>query len=142
MGELPGILKWAIGGWRDLQKRGRFAQAAVGQKVIEELDNLASPTGAFVRDWCHLKPGLLVAVPDLYDAWCFWCEEQGIKRPGDIASFGRDLRAVVPALTTRQRRDEGERVRKFIGINLTSEATAIAGQKRAARQGAPFGGVE
>jgi putative DNA primase/helicase len=142
LGELPGILKWAIGGWRDLQKQGRFAQPVVGQEVIDELDNLASPAGAFVRDWCQVKPGLLVAVPDLYDAWCFWCEEQGIKRPGDSASFGRDLRAVVPALTTRQRRDEGERVRKYIGIDLTSEAAAIVGQKKAARQGVAFGGAE
>jgi hypothetical protein len=46
--ELPGILNWALDGWDRLIKRGRFLQPPSGLDLIEELEDLGSPVGAFV----------------------------------------------------------------------------------------------
>ena len=103
--ELPSILHWAIVGWRRLAKRGHFHQPAAGQYLIDELYDLASPVGAFVRDWCHVDRRLCVPVDELYSAWRAWCAEQGRDQPGIVQVFGRDLRSVVPHLAIRHPRE-------------------------------------
>src|SRR5262249_42855244 len=43
--ELPGVLLWAVEGWRRLQKRGHFAQPASGQALVRSMEDLSSPIG-------------------------------------------------------------------------------------------------
>ena len=52
MTELPGILLWAIEGWRRLRERGHFLQPDSGRQMIEEMEDLASPIGAFLKERC------------------------------------------------------------------------------------------
>ena len=121
LGELPGILNWAIAGWHRLQERGHFSQPQSAAEAIQDLEDLASPVGAFVRDRCHVAPGLEVMVTTLFNEWKAWCDEQGRDRPGTAANFGRDLHAVVPAIETKQRRREMDgmkRDRWYYGIGL------------------------
>ena len=119
MAELPGILLWAIEGWRRLRERGRFTQPDAGLELIGEINDLASPVGAFVRERCHVKPGCQIERSALFDAWKRWCEEQGREHPGDSPTFGRNLRAIIPALGNAQPRTEtGERIRVYEGICL------------------------
>src|SRR5262249_57368894 len=40
--ELPGILNWAVHGYRRLRQRGYFAQPASARQAIEDLEVLAS----------------------------------------------------------------------------------------------------
>jgi putative DNA primase/helicase len=100
--ELPGILNWAIAGWRRLNARDRFVQPQSSAEAIAELEDLGSPISAFLRERCTIKPGLQVPVDTLFRAWQAWCEAQGRKEFGTKQSFGRDLRAVMPGLKTRQ----------------------------------------
>jgi putative DNA primase/helicase len=119
LAELPAILLWAIAGWLRLRDRGRFVQPDAGKGMIGELTDLASPVGAFVGERCQLGPGCQIERSTLFDAWKFWCEGQGREHPGDSAMFGRNLRAVLPALGDAQpRTDTGERVRVYEGICL------------------------
>jgi putative DNA primase/helicase len=126
--ELPGILLWAIAGWRRLQERGRFIQPATSEASVREMTDLASPISAFVRDWCKLDPSASIPRNELFDAWKAWCMEQG-KHAGSVPVFGRDLRAAVPNIETSSRRNEdGGRDRHYEGIHLTlqaANATAI-----------------
>ena len=108
LGELPAILNWAIEGWLRLRQRGRFIQPSSGQKLIEELEDLASPIGAFLREECVIGPEREVFVRDLFDRWKIWCERMGRKDAGTAPNFGRDLRAAVPTLDCRQHRTEGD----------------------------------
>ncbi len=135
--ELPGILNWAIAGWHRLRRRGRFVQPAAGQEAIDQLGDLASPVGAFLREWCEVRAGLVIDAPDLFDAWRAWSEEQGDTRPGDARTFGRDLRAAVPGIGAGQRRDEatGERPRTYKGISLQPHAKATLTHWRMLRTG-------
>jgi putative DNA primase/helicase len=118
LAELPGILLWAIAGWQRLRARGHFVQPAAGKGMISELGDLASPVGAFVRDCCDTGPGCQVERAILFDRWKTWCQEQGRDHPGDAATFGRNLRAAVPALGDSYPRTEAGRVYVYEGICL------------------------
>ena len=120
-GELPGILLWAVEGWRRLRDRGRFLQPKSGGKLVEEMEDLSSPVGAFVRDCCRVAPGERVEVSELYAAWRSWCDEHGRKEPGTEETFGRDLRAVVPSLERSRPRTPEGRLYVYVGIRLRQE---------------------
>lgn len=116
--ELPGILNWALEGRRRLQARGHFIQPASSSEVTVELEALSSPISSFLHERCVVRPGACVKVSELYDAWCDWCDEHGRNHPGTTATFGRDLRAVVPELKVTQPRGSEPRVRHYEGIGL------------------------
>jgi putative DNA primase/helicase len=118
--ELPGILNWAIEGWQRLRERGRFKQPASGAAAIPEMEDLASPVGAFVRDCCEVKPGGRTSKRELFKAWERWCTEEGRDHPGTAATFGRDLKACFPGIRIVRVRQDGERAREreYEGIGL------------------------
>lgn len=118
--ELPGILLWAIEGWKQLRDRGRFVQPARGQELVDELHDLSSPVGAFVREQCRTGPGLTVPAAELFAEWKRWCETAGKREAGTEQSFGRDLRAVVPDLEKTRPRVAGARVWVYAGIEFGS----------------------
>jgi len=118
LGELPGILLWAIGGWARLRQRGHFVQPHSGADVVDEMEDLASPVGAFVKDCCLVGPAHDVPRKDLYAAFTEWAKENGKTFPVDEAGFGRDLRAVLPAVGDGQHRVDGNRVWLYRGVGL------------------------
>lgn len=117
--ELPGILLWAMEGWVRLQERGRFVQPASSAEAIRDLEDLASPVGAFVRDYCHTLPGLRITTDQLYAAWQMWCQQEGRHAVGTKKIFGRDLAAAVSTVVPR--RDTNQKW-FYDGISLTQEA--------------------
>jgi putative DNA primase/helicase len=119
--ELPGVLLWAIEGWRRLRGRGYFLQPDSGLELIQQMEDLSSPVSAFIRDRCEVKPGLEVETKILYEAWKEWCESMG-RKEGDSQNFGRNLHAALPSLKTKgTRRGAGAgqvQVRIYVGIGL------------------------
>lgn len=118
--ELPSILLWACEGWRRLHERGYFLQPDSAIELLSDLRDLASPVTAFVRDCCEIAPGACAAVSHVFDEWKSWCLSQGREHPGTVQSFGRDLIAAFPGVTTRQRRANGDRKRFYEGIQITN----------------------
>jgi putative DNA primase/helicase len=120
--ELPGILNWAIEGRDRLTKRGHFLQPASAVQTVEELANLSSPIGAFVRDRCDVDEGLSIECDDLFAAWIAWCGEQHNDHPGTRQGFGRNLRAFIPGLSTNQVRHAvtKKQIRIYEGVALRS----------------------
>ncbi len=102
LAELPGILLWAIEGWKRLRQRGRFVQPASAAEAIRDLEDLASPVSAFVRERCVVGPGHRAWIDDLYAAWKAWCEEDGRTVVTRKQMFGRDLAAAVPGILRRR----------------------------------------
>jgi len=117
LGELPGILNWALEGYERLRARGRFVQPASSAEAIQDLEDLGSPISAFIRERCEVGPVQSVQCDTLFAAWKVWCEAQGRDHPGTAQTFGRDLRAAVPALRVTRPRDQG-RARVYEGIGL------------------------
>jgi putative DNA primase/helicase len=123
--ELPGILNWAIAGWRRLRDRGYFEQPASARDKVEEMEELGSPVMAFVREHCEVGPGHSVTVDDLFMRWEAWCADQRRDRPGDKASFGTRLNAAVGGLRMVRLRDkDGSRPRAYEGIGLCTAQDA------------------
>lgn len=117
--ELPGILRWALDGLDTLTRTGAFSEPVSSRDAIIALQDLVSPVAAFVRDRCTIRPGAEVPVAELFAQWRAWCEDNG-HRPGSAQTFGRDLRAVVPALQLRRPRDGQDRERCYVGVTLAS----------------------
>lgn len=119
LAELPGILNWAIQGYRRLNERGYFEIPESAADAVQELYDLGSPISAFLRDCCVVEHGAEVGCSTLYDAWREWCTEHGRDRPGTEQTFGRDLKAAAPAVRSTQVRGQaGKRVRVYRGVRL------------------------
>jgi putative DNA primase/helicase len=118
--EMPGILLWAIGGWRRLRERGRFEQPASGAEMVCDLEDLNSPIGHFLRERCVVADGCRVSRGDIYAAYKEWCDEHGRKHIDDESGFGRQLRAAVPTLRDSQTRVDGRPIRHYEGIGFRS----------------------
>jgi putative DNA primase/helicase len=116
--ELPGILRWAIAGWERLNRRGRFVQPGSAGELVATMDELTSPIAAFLRDRCIVDAEATCPVPSVYEAWRSWCQEHGRDAVGDGHSFGRDLHAALPDLTTIRPRTALGRLRHYQGIRL------------------------
>lgn len=126
--ELPGILLWAIKGWARLRERGHFLQPENGLEMTQQMDDLASPIGAFLRECCVVGSHHEVPVDRLFNRWKTWCQSEGKDHVGDKTTFGRDLRTVIPTLTNPQRRvpdsETNERHRIYVGVTLRPEHAA------------------
>ena len=116
-----------------LRDRGYFGQPTSSAEAVQELEDLGSPIGAFLRERCEVGPGLAVSCGLLFAHWKVCCEDQGRDHPGTVQSFSRDLRAAVPGVTTaqarvlgdeRQRRHEGVGLRTDVPIGVTERAEA------------------
>ena len=116
--ELPGILLWAIGGWKRLRHRGRFLQPGTGHDLLSAMEDLASPISAFLRDRCVADPMANVPTGTLYEAWRSWCQEHGRDAVGDEPSFGKDLHAALPGLCKSRLRLNSTRVAHYVGLRL------------------------
>ncbi|MBX3324095.1 MAG: hypothetical protein KF757_14030 [Phycisphaeraceae bacterium] len=119
LAELPGILQWAIDGWKRLRARGRFVQPKSGEDAIRDLEDLASPVGAFIRDCCVVGVGHRAWIDDLYQAWKGWCEQDGRNAVSTKQAFGRDLMAAAPGVA--RRRGTGQQA-FYEGIGLAGGA--------------------
>lgn len=73
---------------------------------------------AFVRELCDVGPGKSVTVETLFHRWKRWYVKIGRDNPGTEQVFGRDLRAALPNLTAKQRRQGDRPERYYDGIQL------------------------
>ena len=106
LAELPGILLWAIDGWKRLRQRGRFVQPKSVEDAICDMEDLASPVSQFVRERCDLDQDAEVILDDLYACFKSWCEAQGVRSIPIKNHFSRDLTAAFPNLRRSRKRDE------------------------------------
>ena len=100
--ELPGILLWALAGWKRLHQRGRFVQPKSVEDAVRDMEELSSPVSAFVRERCDIGAGCRAMVDDLYGSWKHWCEQDGRHSATTRQTFGRDLAAAVPGVVRRR----------------------------------------
>jgi putative DNA primase/helicase len=95
--ELPGIFNWALDGLQQLRARGRFEQPVTSA----DMEDMASPIGAFIRDRCELGRDKWIEVDLLYQKYRQWCDENGHSVTSK-AVFGRNLKSARPEIKRRQ----------------------------------------
>lgn len=121
--ELPGILNWAIAGWRRLRKRGHFAETVDGLEAKAEFIRLASPVLSFVSERCTLGPDEQITKQELYDKFKEWCSDNG-RLPESKEEFGAALAACCAGQVRDYRPEEHlsdgtvKRPHKWKGIGL------------------------
>jgi putative DNA primase/helicase len=117
--ELPGILLWAMEGWKRLAARGHFIPPASSTGLVREMEELSSPISAFLRERCRRGDAERVETRRAWGAWEAWCRGRG-QQPGTAQSFGRDLRSALPGLETKTARDpgDGQVLREYRGFRL------------------------
>ena len=116
--ERPGILLWAIEGWQRLRERGHFVQPTAADELLTELNDLASPVGAFLREQCNIGPEYEVPRGTLYEHYATWAKTKGRQHVEDETGFGRAFRAALPAVGTTQHRIDGQPVRFYRGVGI------------------------
>ena len=125
--ELPGIFAWALEGLERLNQRGRFAPPESGLSIVQQVEDVASPAGAFVRECCTVTPNASVSADVLWDAWVDWCSSEN-RREGTKAEFGRQLKAVLPEVRKTRSRAAG-RGAIYQGVGLRAEETEEADEE-------------
>ena len=116
--ELTGILNWALEGL-DRIIRQPFTVSKASDEAIRDLQDLVSPTSAFVRDLCVRGAEYDIEFKELYQAWRDWCVDNG-HHPTAATVFSRDLRAVLSKL--RVFKPHGQ-PRRCGGLTLKVQAT-------------------
>jgi P4 family phage/plasmid primase-like protien len=118
MAELPGILNWAIEGWRRLRDRGRFVLPGASEEAVQDLFQQGSEVAAFVFERCEEGPGREVEKDRLYAVYREWCDRTG-RRPKNDAAFATELYAATSNRVSPRRPSRGgERVNVYSGITL------------------------
>lgn len=120
MAELPGILNWAVEGWRRVRATGRITQPQAGADVALQMGDLSSPIPAFVREWCEAGPEHWVPKDRLFAAFREWHREHmGQDYLSNSTVFARDLYSAMDGQVRDSKgRDGGDRVPGFRGIAL------------------------
>ena len=117
--ELTGILNWALDGLRRLTvtNNNRFTPLSSADEAITTMRDLASPVAAFVREQCEIATDKEIRIDDLYAAFKQWAEDNGHSKKSK-QTFGRDLRAAIPSIWVKRPRDQSDRPRVYVGIDI------------------------
>jgi putative DNA primase/helicase len=120
--ELPSILDWALQGLDTLNQCGRLTEPQSSRDMVVQMQDMASPVSAFVRERCVRTANAVVTRDELYAAWKTWAENNG-HHAGAKSTFGRDLHAVVPEIKdSRSGRIGGVQVRCYSYIGLLTDS--------------------
>ncbi len=94
MGELPGILNWALDGLDRLDKQGGFfTQSSASEDLRAEVDRDSSPVTAWVEDRCVLDLEAEFTLDALLTLYLDWMKHEHMAFTPSAARFSRDLQA-------------------------------------------------
>lgn len=117
LGELPGILNWALDGLDRLTQRGSFVGPTSGNAVADEVRRASSPYAAYVEDRCELVELATVELDALFADYCSWCDDEARDHKGTKEAFSRGLQSAFRGqITTDRRMENGVRRRLFVGV--------------------------
>jgi putative DNA primase/helicase len=128
LGELPGILIWALDGLQFLTENGKFTVDPEAEDLTAQMKALASPIHTYVEENCGLGEELTTSVTALYHDHCSWRRTNGHKVIADN-TFGVALRAAFPQITRKRspRLPDGSRPWLYYGIQLKKPHDALLG---------------
>ena len=128
IGELPGILNWALDGQAVLHAKGAFTQPRSGVAAVNELRRRTTPLLGFMEDRLEITDDLgnFVEKDALYQVYKRWCEAEGMKFFAQKNNFFAELYANSGGrLMPVRPRIGGDRVNAVGGVNLQSAAQLL-----------------
>jgi putative DNA primase/helicase len=121
--ELPGIFRWAVAGWRDLQQQGRFIRPAASVEIEKETEEIGSPIQAFVNARCQIDADGRVSKEDLWNEYKDWCKDEE-RKPRHRTWFFRDLKSAVPGIVEIRGGSDGGRSQSLEGLTIRSSSNS------------------
>lgn len=128
LAELPGILNWAIEGYRRLAKNKRFTalKSEDAAAIADIAADFGSVPGAFIAENCVYQAGVRVTKDALVDAYREWMVGRGLEPSGRdfmlknllSAMMGRGVRTSQPWMEVGGKK---KRVHVFTGIRLLTD---------------------
>jgi P4 family phage/plasmid primase-like protien len=118
LSELPGILNWAVDGWVRLKERGHFVLPQSSLQSVDELEDMASPVKAFIRDMCELEPDAVTSKHQLWNAYVNWSSENNEVKSGSRQFFKNLIAASGRAIHPSKPRDGDKRIPSYVGIRI------------------------
>ncbi len=120
LAELPGILNWAIEGWRRLKARGRYSVPESSAALVDHVRRVSSPMESFIADECEFAPEAMETKASLHDSYREWCIREG------VVALSRELFAkqFIAATLGRakpgksRKAGEGKHAPVFFGVRL------------------------
>jgi len=124
--ELPGILNWAIEGWKRLRAKGKFVLSPAAREKLNRMKRKAAPMLNFVDEKCEVGADLSWPRDACYAHYVEFCKESNNKplsRPKFIEAM-EDLNIGVKCSRPRA---PGEKDRPFIffGISKRDEGPRV-----------------
>lgn len=117
--ELPGIVAWALDGYRELVGLGSFSQTTQGRELQEQMVKDAAPIRVFFEDECTFGEGLFVEKQLLYDEYVLWARQNGIAFVLSKPQFFRDLNTAFPGkVKPYSPRRGGKPVKAIMGVKV------------------------
>lgn len=114
-GELPGILNWAMEGWRMYQAEGLDPPEAV-RAATERYREQSDPLGAFLAECCVIDGDAWVSQADLHKAFARWANEAG-----ELSLSRRVLGERVEQRGFKPTKRERGTLRAWAGLGLRAE---------------------
>lgn len=82
LSELPGILNWALDGYRRLSEQGKFSTTAYMEKELNKLMVDNNPIAQFIEECLEFRfegKDFGATKSDTYNSYTFWCNKYGYK---------------------------------------------------------------
>jgi len=115
--ELPGILLWAIEGWKRLHARGHFELPTTARETVLDLAEVGMPVARFLRDKCVREDAARIEKDALFAAWTSWRFEEGVlDGPEGKNAFSRDLRSL--GIRAVRESTDGTRKQFYAGVRI------------------------
>jgi P4 family phage/plasmid primase-like protien len=117
--ELPGILNWAMVGWRSVRDNKRITEPESSRVAARDLVDLASPVPEFVDDCCILGP-FEVDKNELFETFRAWFKDRfGEEWRSGKVHFFKALYPCTPGVGDKNgSTPDGGRVKRVKGLKL------------------------
>jgi putative DNA primase/helicase len=120
--ELPGIVWWAVMGFKLLTEEGRFNQTRSGAERLKVLQELCSPIVAFINERYDIT-GIesdMIPADDMQREWISWCSDTG-HHAGSTHKFSKNLTDAYPVCGKKRLRATGSRIYVWTGIKAKTD---------------------
>ena len=105
-----------------LNQEKRIEQPKMAKSIVSEMLSIVSPVLEFIESECVLDTKCICDTKDLYRHWEKWCDENDVAAAGNVQSFSRKIKAILPEiLTEKYRATPSEFGRRFVGIQPKEE---------------------
>jgi putative DNA primase/helicase len=125
--ELPGILNWAIEGWKRLRAKRKFVLSPASREVLNRMKKKAAPILNFVEEACEVGSELSWSRDACYGHYVTFCEDsknKPLSRPKFVEAM-EDLNIGIKC--SRPKAEPGESTRPYIffGVGKRDEAPRV-----------------